>query len=315
MDHVSRPAVGWHPEAVIETLGGPVPGLTKCQSGAMAQGLSWYLVRWRPYAVTLFDCDSTLSAVEGIDELADEHEHRDQIANLTEQAMDGELPLEEVYGRRLSLVKPTRGDLRAVTTRYKSHAVPGAREVIAALAATETETWIVSGGLLEPVTEFATWLGVPPDRVRAVGAHFDPLDGEWWNGSTQPRYTDHDRSELTTSDGKAEIIRRSVTSPGRRLLVGDGVSDLAAADEVDLFVAYAGVAARPAVVDAAPVVVTSSSLAPVLALAIGPARVRELVGGPHDQVARSCLDGIDDGALRFNDEELASRFAASADAA
>ncbi len=262
--------------------------------------------------MTLFDCDSTLSAVEGIDELADAPEHQRQIADLTEQAMDGDIPLEEVYGRRLELVGPTRDEVRSVKSRYKANAVPDAQAVIAALHHLDTETWIVSGGLLEPVAEFATWLGVPADRVRAVETHFDPLDGDWWDGSTQPRYADHGRCELTTTDGKAEVIRRSVTSGGRRLFVGDGVSDLAAADEVDLFAAYAGVVARPAVVDHAPVVITSESIAPVLALAIGPGRVRELVGGPHDHVARTCLDGIDDGALRFNDPDLGRRFAASA---
>jgi hypothetical protein len=42
--------------------------------------------------------------------------------------------------------------------------------------------------------------------------------------------------------------------------------------EVDLFVAYAGVIARPEVLDAAPVVIRSQSLAPVLPLALGTAR-------------------------------------------
>lgn len=262
--------------------------------------------------MTLFDCDSTLSAVEGIDELADDPDHQEEIAALTERAMDGDLPLEEVYGRRLALVNPTRGEIVAVKTRYKTNAVPDAQAVIAALHDADTETWIISGGLLEAVAEFATWLGVPPERVRAVDTHFDPFDGDWWTGSTQPRYADHDRSELTTTDGKADVIRRSVTRGGRRLLVGDGVSDLAAASEVDLFVGYAGVVSRPPVVEAAPVVVTSPSIAPVLALAIGPSRVRELVGGPHDGVARACLDGIEAGALRFNDRELGERFAACA---
>jgi phosphoserine phosphatase len=214
-----------------------------------------------------------------------------------------------VYSRRLSLLKPTRGEIRSVRSRYKSSVVPDAQAVIAALHDTDTETWIISGGLLEPVAEFATWLGVPLDRVRAVEAHFDPLDGDWWDGRSQPRYAEHGGCHLTTTEGKADVIRTQVTATGRRLLVGDGVSDLAAADEVDLFVAYAGVVARPPVVEAARVVITSKTIAPVLALALGPSRVRELLGGPHDSVARSCLDAIDGGALHFNDEELGTRFA------
>lgn len=286
--------------------------LTNCKPGLRLGPSIVLLVRWRPFPVTLFDCDSTLSAVEGIDELADGPDHQAEIASLTEQAMDGGLLLEDVYGRRLELVGPTREAIRGVKASYKSNVVPDARALIAALHHADAETWIVSGGLLEPVAEFATWLGVPAERVRAVETTFDPLDGQWWDGQTQPRYADHDRGELTTTDGKAEVIRQSVRTEGRRLLVGDGMSDLAAAGEVDLFAAYAGVVSRPAVVDEAPVVVTSESLAPVLALAIGPGRVRELVGGPHDSVARACLDRIEDGALQFNDEELGRRFTASA---
>lgn len=268
-------------------------------------------VRWRSYPVTLFDCDSTLSAVEGIDELSVDPEDQEAVAALTDAAMDGQVPLEEVYGQRLSLLNPTQADIRSVKSKYKSSAVPDAQATIAALEELETETWVISGGLLEPVAEFATWLGVDPDRVRAVGAEFDPLDGEWWAGRSHPRYAKHDEGELTTTSGKADVIRNSVNTAGRRMLVGDGVSDLAASPAVDLFVAYAGVVSRQAVVEAAPVVINSKTIAPVLALSAGPARVKELIGGPHDLVARTCLETIDGGALHFNDEDLGRRFSAA----
>lgn len=267
-----------------------------------------FTVRWRTFPVTLFDCDSTLSAVEGIDELSSDPGDQEAVAALTDAAMEGEVPLEEVYGRRLSLLNPTQAEIRSVKSKYKSSAVPDAQAVIAALADMETETWVISGGLLEPVAEFATWLGVDPDRVRAVGTEFDPLDGDWWDGRSDPRYAAHDKGHLTTTSGKADVIRSCVSNDGRRMLVGDGVSDLAASPAVDLFVAYAGVVSRPAVVDVAPVVINSESLAPVLALSAGTERVKDLIGGPHEPVARTCLKNIDSGALHFNDEDLAKRF-------
>ena len=265
-------------------------------------------MRWRSYPVTLFDCDSTLSAVEGIDELSGDPDCQQEVAALTDAAMDGSVPLEEVYGRRLSLLNPTKAQIRNVKGRYKSSAVPDAQAVIAALDDAGTETWIISGGLLEPVAEFATWLGVDAERVKAVGTHFDPLAGEWWDGSADPRYAEHDKGHLTTTTGKANVIRNSVSTTGRRLLVGDGVSDLAASSEVDLFVAFAGVVSRPAVVDVAPVVITSETIAPILALALGPQRVKELVDSDHGPVAKNCLSAIEDGALRFNDADLEQRF-------
>ena len=254
--------------------------------------------------------------MEGIDELATEPNERETIAALTDSAMDGTVALEDVYGERLSMIQPTQHDVARVRNRYKRHVVRDARAVVAALRQAENETWIISGGLADPIMEFATWLGIDADHVRAVETEFDPFEGAWWdtgNGHEQgkARYADYDKGHLTRSNGKADVIRANVTSPGRKLLVGDGVSDLAAAQAVDLFVAYAGVVDRPAVSDAAPVVITSETMAPVLALALGPQEVKDMIGGPHDAVARACWDAIDDGALRFNDKALGTRFSTS----
>lgn len=271
---------------------------------------------WRPYPVTIFDCDSTLSSVEGIDELATEPEHREAVAELTDSAMAGDVPLEAVYGERLSLLQPTQADVVSVRERYKANVVPDAKAVIAALHDAANETWVISGGLAGPVLEFTTWLGVEADRVRAVEAEFDPFEGAWWEGADghrkgEARYADFNKGHLTSSEGKADVIRAVVATKGRKLFVGDGVSDLAAAEAVDLFVAYAGVVNRPAVTDAARAVITSKTIAPILALALGPQEVKDMIGGPHDDVARSCWDAIDDGALRFNDEALAANFDSS----
>ena len=256
--------------------------------------------------------------VEGIDELATEPTEREAIASLTDSAMAGDVPLEDVYGERLSMLSPTQADVVSVRNSYKANVVPDAKAVIAALAGSESahESWVVSGGLAGPVIEFATWLGVDPDRVKAVEAEFDPFEGDWWEGSHghrkgKARYADFDKGHLTRSEGKANVIRANITTTGRKMLVGDGASDLAAAEAVDLFVAYAGVVARPAVTDAARVVITSKTLAPILALALGPQEVKDMIGGPHDHVARACWDAIDDGALRFNDEALADKFNSS----
>ncbi len=269
---------------------------------------------WRPFPVTLFDCDSTLSTVEGIDELADGEEQQRQIAQLTDAAMEGSMPLEDVYGERLSVLQPTRAQMRAIRNRYKSTVVPQAREVIAALNDHGNESWVISGGLYEPVAEFATWLGVPSERVQAVPTEFDPLNGEWWSPTEAvERYASYSSSGLTTTTGKADIIQKHVDNNGRKMFVGDGMSDLATADSVDLFVAFAGVVSRSGVVDNASVVVTCPSIAPVLALATGPGTVKEMVGGRHDEVARRCLAEIDDGGITFNDEQLAETFTSSFD--
>ena len=92
-------------------------------------------MRWPPYPHVFFDCDSTLTRVEGIDVLADTPEKRAQIATLTDAAMNGDLDLAEVYARRLQAIQPTRADVQRIRRIYKKQVVEDARSVIDALQA------------------------------------------------------------------------------------------------------------------------------------------------------------------------------------
>lgn len=205
----------------------------------------------------VFDCDSTLSAIEGIDELA--IAHREEIGRLTDAAMRGEVPLEDVYGRRLALVKPTREAVDALGALYVERLVPDAREVVAALQAEGIDVRIVSGGLRPAVLAAARAVGVRDDAVEAVDVYFDSAG----------HYAGFDeQSPLARAGGKRVVLERWTELPRPVMFVGDGVTDLEARPVVDCFVAFAGVVERAAVVAAADAVVRSASLAPVLALAL-----------------------------------------------
>ena len=218
-----------------------------------------------------FDCDSTLSTIEGIDELARFKGVEQQIVALTNAAMNGQLPLQEVYAERLRLLSPTRADMRAVEEAYKRTVVPDARETIAALHELGRRVFIVSGGLADAVIGFGMWLGVPKERIKAVGLSYNQLSGRWWDyqqRNLDERYLMYDDSPLTLQHGKTDVIR-SLRERGRRaMLVGDGSSDLAAANAVDLFVGFGGVVARPIVAVNAQVFLRTPSIAPMLLLAL-----------------------------------------------
>lgn len=221
------------------------------------------------FRTVLFDCDSTLSAIEGIDELA--VECREAVARLTDDAMRGRMPLEEVYGRRLELVRPTRAAVEALGRAYVSRLVPDARETIAALRAADVDVRIISGGLLPAVLAVAKAVGVPADRVAAVDISFN-TDGSYAGFDTS--------SPLAATGGKRIAIERwHVERPA--MMVGDGSTDLEARPVVDLFVAFAGVVDRPSVTSVADVVVRPNSLAPLLPLAL---HVGELLQTPHHSV-------------------------------
>lgn len=224
------------------------------------------------YHTIIFDCDSTLSAIEGIEELAGEH--RRDIETLTDAAMRGEVPLDEVYGRRLELIRPSRAAVDGLVARYVDGLVEDAVGTVAALRAVGLDVRVVSGGLLPAVLGLARHLGIPAAAVSAVAVRFDDDGG--WAGFDEA-------APAARALGKAEVVRAWRASarglPGPVMFVGDGATDLEARPEVDLFVAYAGVVVRPEVVAAAPVVIRSRSLAPVLPLALGPARPADPAAG------------------------------------
>lgn len=196
------------------------------------------------FGTVVFDCDSTLSAVEGIDELG---AGRPEIAELTAAAMRGEVPLEQVYGRRLDLVQPTRERVEALGRHYVEALVPEARETIKALLAARVVVRVVSGGILPSVLMMTRVLGLPDGDVAAVDVRFNG-DGS---------YAGYDaESPLARSGGKAAVLQGWLPDlKGPVLMVGDGVTDLEARPPADCFAAYTGVIDRPPVVASADFVV------------------------------------------------------------
>lgn len=210
------------------------------------------------FRTVIFDCDSTLSAIEGIDELA--REHRSEIAALTDEAMAGRLALEAVYGRRLELIRPTRAAMDALGDHYIRAQVPGAATVVRELMAVGVVVQILSGGLAPAVRRFARALGVPAKRVAAVDIDFNP-DGSYRGFDVE--------SPLTRSGGKLSWLGGSGRElPHPILLVGDGVTDLETRPAIECFAAFTGVVARPAVVEAADLVLPGPSLMAVLPLVL-----------------------------------------------
>ena len=204
-----------------------------------------------------FDCDSTLSSVEGIDELA---RLRGpvvfaRVEALTRDAMEGRLRIEEVFARRLEAIRPGRADVAAVARRYVETVEPTARETIARLAGSGWTPAIISGGFRQAIRPLAELLGV--GRVEAVDLHFG-ADGA---------YRGYDRDFPTTrSGGKREIIEalRAELAPQKVVMVGDGASDLETRPAVDLFVGFGRFVARERLRREAGAFVTSLADVPAL---------------------------------------------------
>jgi HAD superfamily phosphoserine phosphatase-like hydrolase len=187
----------------------------------------------------VFDADSTLAGIEGVDWLARARggDVAHDVAALTRRAMDGEIPLEDVYALRLERIAPTRAELDALGTAYVEAAAPGAQAALAALRTAGLALYIVSGGIREALLPLARHLGVDEERVHAVPLRMD-RDG---------RYLGMDPSLLARSGGKATVVAGlALTRPA--LAVGDGVTDLEMRPQVDAFVAFTGFVRRAPVV-------------------------------------------------------------------
>ena len=192
------------------------------------------------YRSVVLDVDSTLCGVEGIDWLAERRgaEAAARIRELTARAMDGEIPLERVYGERLAIVAPSVADVEALAAVYRETIAPGAREAVALMTGAGVRVVLVSGGLHPAIRPLADELGV---ELHAVGVSFD----------AHGRYAAFDAtSPLTTQNGKRTVVEG--LHLGRpAAAVGDGATDVAMRPAVDTFVAFTGFVRREATVGAA----------------------------------------------------------------
>ncbi len=190
------------------------------------------------------DCDSTLSQIEGIDELARLSDPAifAEVVNLTDAAMNGEIPLAEVFRRRMDIIKPDRELVERVGRQYVETIVPGVEDF---LAEARTLGWlpvIISGGFAPAILPLAKFLDIC--HVEAVPLYFNALGEYSGYGDTYPS---------TRNLGKNEIIRewKQAMLPSRTIMIGDGISDLETKPDVDLMIAFGGVVAREKVMDGA----------------------------------------------------------------
>lgn len=195
----------------------------------------------------VLDVDSTLSDVEGIDWLASLRgaEVEAWSSALTARAMEGIIPIEAVYGERMSVVRPTLAEIQELGAVYLDRVALHARETLADLRAHHVDLVMISGGLREAILPLARELGVSDERVHAVSVFFD----------SEGDYTGFDeRSPLTRQNGKQLAVKK-LGLKGPVLAVGDGMTDCEMKPVVDAFAAFTGFIKRDPVVERADYVI------------------------------------------------------------
>ena len=166
--------------------------------------------------LVVFDMDSTLIDAEVIDELAIEAGVGEQVAAITEAAMQGEIDFKQSFTQRMALLKGLDVSvLQSVAERLRLN--EGAEHLISTLRKLGYKTAIVSGGF----TFFAEYL---QQRLGVDYVYANQLDikGGLVTGQVSGDIIDGQR--------KAELLREIADKEGLKLqqviAVGDGANDL-----------------------------------------------------------------------------------------
>lgn len=188
----------------------------------------------------IFDFDSTLVTIEGIDELAKLKNKEQEVIKLTNQAMNGEVNLEEVFIKRLKIIKPNKEDLKIISNLYRDNITKGAKELIDHLR-DKVNFFIVSGGYKCSLLQTTNYLNINKEHVFANQLVFDKYNNYQKLEDTIP---------LWKNNGKEIIVKQIQKGyPYKTILIGDGYSDYETSNCVSQFICFAGVVKREAVIN------------------------------------------------------------------
>jgi phosphoserine phosphatase len=212
-----------------------------------------------PIDAIIFDCDGTLSHIEGIDQLALENGVGDAVRQLTADAMGHSGMNPELFEKRLNLVSPSEAQVRALSHQYLQHIAPDLIPVLQIFKNLGKTLYIVSSGLYPAVSEFGKHLAIDASHIFAVEIYFKE-DGH---------YLDFDhRSPLVYADGKRKIVQQLKQKHSQLIYVGDGLNDFAVFDLVTRFVGYGGAFYRENIATACDYYIYLPSMTPLLPLAL-----------------------------------------------
>lgn len=214
-----------------------------------------------PLDAILFDCDGTLSSIEGIDELAAlaGPAMEKAVKDLTATAMGQSGINPDIYAQRLAFTNPCKADLEAVGKDYVNHCTPDAKEVIRILQQLGKQIYILSAGLHPAVAILAKHLNISEQNIFAVDIYFDE----------QGKYRDFDHaSPLIRNDGKRHIAHELKQQHQQMIFVGDGMNDLAVRSLVSKFVGFGGFFYRQNIEEQSDYYIKSASMSALLPLAL-----------------------------------------------
>jgi len=207
--------------------------------------------------VFVFDFDSTLVRIETLEALAelslaaapDAEERKAKIADLTDQAMNGQLGFGEALHQRLSLLGLRREHVETLADRILDEATISVRRNVDFFERNAERIYILSGGFTEVIYPLADRLGISRDHVLANELVYDDEGSVTGVNEANP---------LARENGKPTVIN-SLNLERPIVMIGDGWNDaeVKLSGAADRFYAFTEIVARPKVVEVADAVASS----------------------------------------------------------
>ncbi len=175
------------------------------------------------------DMDSTLVTIESIDEMGDMLGIKERIAEVTRQAMRGEIDYPESLRRRVALLAGLEEAALEHICEERMHLSPGAEALVHRCRDKGIRTLLVSGGF----SFFTSWL---KDRLGLDEAFSNTLE------ISGGRLTGKVLGSIVDGKGKAGRLRAEMDSldlsPGQVVAIGDGANDIPMMALAGVSVAY-----------------------------------------------------------------------------
>ncbi|QOJ19691.1 MAG: phosphoserine phosphatase SerB [Gammaproteobacteria bacterium] len=181
------------------------------------------------FRLIAMDMDSTLLAIESIDEIADMQQIKPQVAAITLQTMRGEISFEESLTQRTALLRGLHQDALQQVYDERVKLSPGAERMLQLAKRSGLKTMVISGGFTFFTERIKTKLGFDYAAANVLEIEDNRLTGKVVG-------------DIIGRQGKAHVLRQVCDELGLRreqvIAIGDGANDLDMLTAAGVGIAY-----------------------------------------------------------------------------